>query len=144
MESFYEFSEFIDQLSVISGELGRFSKKADSIDKVAQNIDQTLEESRDLTRFLTSHLKKMEDMGDVALYSFDLSEKRFKDAVDKLVDSTAENVNSVKTISDEIENNFDKVYEQLFNKLGEIAQLHIDQFTKVYKNSLPKFQNQTT
>lgn len=141
MESFYEFSEFIDQLSTISKDLGKFSSKAGSIDKIADNIDQTLEESRDLTKFLTTHLQKMDEMGDVALYSFDLSEKRFKEAVDKLVESTAENINSVKTVSDEIESNFDKVYDQLFIKLEEIAKLHIDQFTEVYNESLPKFQN---
>lgn len=141
MESFYEFSEFIDQLSTISNDLDKFSKKAGSIDRIAENIDQTLEESRDLTKFLTSHLQKMEQMGDVALYSFDLSEKRFKDAVDKLMESTADNINSVRTVSDEIENNFDKVYDQLFKKLEEIARLHIDEFSKVYSDSLPKFQN---
>ena len=141
MESFHEFSEFIDQLSVISKDLGKFSSKAGSIDKIADNIDQTLEESRDLTKFLTTHLQKMDEMGDVALYSFDLSEKRFKEAVDQLVESTAENINSVKTVSDEIESNFDKVYDQLFIKLDEIAKLHIDQFTEVYNESLPKFQN---
>ena len=141
MDSFYEFSEFIGQLSAISEGLDRFSRKAGSIDKIAEHVDQTLEESRNLTKFLTSHLQKMEEMGDVALYSFDLSEKRFKEAVDKLVETTADNVNSVKTVSDEIENSFDKVYDQLFIKLEEIAKLHIDQFTEVYNDSLPKFQN---
>lgn len=141
MESFHEFSEFIDQLSTISEDLGKFSNKAGSIDRIAENIDQTLKESRDLTKFLTSHLEKMDEMGDVALYSFDLSEKRFKEAVDKLVETTADNINSVKTVSDEIENNFNKVYDQLFEKLEEISQLHIEEFTEVYKDSLPKFQN---
>jgi len=141
MESFYLFSEFIGQLSTISEGLDNFSRKAGSIDKIAASVDKTLEESRDLTKFLTSHLQKMEGMGDVALYSFDLSEKRFKEAVDKLVETTADNVNSVKTVSDEIERSFDKVYDQLFEKLEEIAKLHIEQFTEVYNESLPKFQN---
>jgi BMFP domain-containing protein YqiC len=140
MESFNKFSEFVGQLSVISENLKSFSNKTASIDSVAQKIDSNLEESLQLTRFLTTHFEDMEKMGDVALMSFDLSEKRFNKAIDKLTETTAEKIEGVKNVSDEIEYNFNKVYEKLFDRMDQIAKLHIEEFSKAYSESLPRFQ----
>jgi BMFP domain-containing protein YqiC len=107
---------------------------------VAQKIDSNLEESLQLTRFLTTHFEDMEKMGDVALMSFDLSEKRFNKAIDKLTETTAEKIEGVKNVSDEIEYNFNKVYEKLFDRMDQIAKLHIEEFSKAYSESLPRFQ----
>lgn len=141
MAAFEKFSEYIDQLGQISQNLRAFSDRAGSIEHIAQKVETNLEESKQLTRFLTEHFEEMEQMRDVTLTSFDLSEKRFNEAVDKLSETTAEKINSVRNISDDIEKNFNDVYSQLFQKLEDIARLHIEEFSTVYEESLPKFQN---
>jgi BMFP domain-containing protein YqiC len=140
MDSFHEFSQYIDQLSNISEKLAQFSNRTESIDQIANEIQATLHQTQKLSEFLSAHLQELESLGDSAEYAMDISEKRFEEAIEKLTESTAENVQNVQAVSDEIENNFSKIYDQLFNRMEEISQMHVEKFTEAYENSIPSFQ----
>ena len=141
MDSFLKFSEFLDRMEVISDNLRSFSMKANSIDEIAREINSNIKESRELTQFLTTHLQKIEKMGDGALYSVDMAEKGFKDAIEKLSETSENNIEQIGSISDQIEIKFNEIYENLFKKLDEVTKLYIDELTTVYSDAVPRFES---
>lgn len=135
------FTQFISELSVISDKLYEFSNNTQDVQEIASSIKVNLHESKELTSFLTKHLNKMEEMGDVAMYSFDLSEKKFKDAVDNLIDSTSKNVESVKSASDNFEASIGKTFNELSVQLEKVSTEYIDRLTETYSVNQPEFDN---
>jgi len=141
MDSFLKFSEFLDRMEIISENLRSFSMKAKSIDDIASEINSNVKESRELTQFLTAHLQKIEKIGDGALYSVDMAEKGFKDAIEKLSETSENNIEQIGSISDQIEIKFNEIYENLFKKLDEVTKLYIDELTTVYSDAVPRFES---
>lgn len=140
MDSFHKFSEFIDQLAIIASNLQDFASKTNNIDEVAQEIRATVQDSHKLTRFLTDHLKDIENAGDEVKYAVDVSQKHFENAIENLKDSTGQEMAEIQNLSDEIEKHFSKIYEKLFNKLDEVTENYITQLTKAYNNNTPQFE----
>jgi methyl-accepting chemotaxis protein len=140
MDSFHKFSEFIDQLAIIASNLQDFSSKTNNIDEIAQEIRATVQDSHKLTRFLTDHLKDIENAGDEVKHAVDLSQKHFEDAIENLKDSTGQEMAEIQELSDDIEKHFNKIYEKLFNKLDKVTENHITELTKAYSNNTPRFE----
>ena len=141
MAAFNKFSEFIDYLGEISSNLQQFSLRTSDIDSVIKEIKGVVIQSKELNTFLANHLQKIESMGKDALYSVDLAEKGFKDAIELLTSSTKENIESIGSISDTIEHNLNDITQTLFRKLEEAAKLYVDEITDIYSDSIPRFEH---
>ena len=60
MEAFNKFSEFLNIMAVISDNLKSFAGRTSNIDGIATQIKSTLDESKELTKFLTTHFETEE------------------------------------------------------------------------------------
>ena len=63
MEAFNEFSEYLSSMKDISTNLKEFASRTMDVDAIANQILATSKESKELTKFLTSHFDKIELSG---------------------------------------------------------------------------------
>lgn len=140
MAAFNQFSSYLSMMQKITENLVEFSKKTESIDTVASEIKSSLNESKDLTRFLTSHLQKIDAAGSVARNAVDFSESYFKEAIGILREKIQNQIQIIDSYSD----NAEVRLKENLNKIGEsltvISDNHLNSLLDVYNQSIPKFE----
>ena len=169
MSSFKEFSEYVSLMSQISDNLKDFALRTTNIDKVANQIDLSLQENNRLSKFLTTHFEKIESAGLAALKAVDLSDLNFKEAVGKLeqeiknreavlnntaVDADSHTRDVIEKLREEIENRIcllnknendfefklTEIYSSISKKFEEIGSKYIQEFQTAYSNAIPQFK----
>lgn len=140
MESFRKFSEYIRSLEVISEKLYQFSLRTESIEKIASQIDENIKISNTLTQFLVSHIDEIKTMGENAQGAVDSAEMKMADALQNLTGTTEKNISRISEFSDTIESELASVISALNKNITEVTEHHIEELTKVYKDSLPAFE----
>jgi len=140
MTAFNKFAEFLGVMAVISDNLKNFAERTVNIDSIAGQIKLTLNESNDLTKFLTKHFEKMEIAGLSALRAVDLSDSHFREAIESLKTRTNESIESFSAFADQKESTLKDSLEKMNEDLTETTAKHIDQFTAAYSNAVPHFE----
>ena len=139
MEAFNQFSIYLSNMERITSHLLEFANKTSDVNKVINGIDSTLGESRDLTRFLTSHFEKIENSGDAALKSVGIVESHFEDAIKSLKERTEEMINQLYKSAGNHEVSIENIYKDIQNNLNSITSQYVDAFKDAYSDTIPKF-----
>jgi hypothetical protein len=95
MKALAGFSDYLASIEKISLNLDQFASRTASIDKVADQIHETLADSGRLTKFLTQHFEEMESLGEnarkavsaaggITIDAFNLAESHFRNAIESL------------------------------------------------------------
>ncbi len=140
MAAFNQFSNYLSMMQKITENLVEFSKKTESIDTVASEIKSSLNESKDLTRFLTSHLQKIDAAGSVARNAVDFSESYFKEAIGILRDKIQNQIQVIDSYSDNAEVRLKENLHKIGESLIVISDNHLNSLLDVYNQSIPKFE----
>ena len=140
MRTFEKFSDFLDLMTLISDNLKNFAERTVNIDGIAGQIKSTLNDSNDLTKFLTAHFEKIESAGLSARRAVDLSESHFTEVIDLLKTRIDESMQSFSAFVDQKESDLKESLEKMNDDLTETSSKHIDQFTVAYSNAVPQFQ----
>lgn len=140
MEAFFKFSTYLERMESISSSLLAFASRTSNIDRIVENISLTLKDSKQLLRFLSAHFDKIEMAGNAALKSVGLAELHFENAIESLKERTEKMINILYANASENESKLEKIYEEIQSNLNNITSDYIKEFSEVYSNSLPKFQ----
>lgn len=140
MAAFNQFSNYLSMMQKITENLVEFSKKTESIDIVASEIKSSLNESKDLTRFLTSHLQKIDAAGSVARNAVDFSESYFKEAIGILREKIQNQIQIIDSYSDNAEVRLKENLHKIGESLTVISDNHLNSLLDVYNQSIPKFE----
>ena len=139
MDAFNNFSSYLSNMERISSQLLEFGGKISNIDIVINNIDSTLRESRDLTRFLSSHFEKIETSGNAALKAVGIAESYFDNAIKSLKERTEKMIQNLYKSSGVHETKLEDIYKKVENNLNSIASQYISAFKDAYSEAIPKF-----
>ncbi len=140
MEAFNNFSGYLTNMERITSQLSEFANKTSDVNKIINGIDTTLVESRDLTRFLSSHLEKIENTGNAALKSVGIVESHFEDAIKSLRERTEEMINQLFKSAGNHEGKLENIYANIEKNLNSITSQYVDAFKDAYSKSIPKFE----
>lgn len=139
MAIYSQFSQYLTKMEQISSQLHDFASRTSDVSRVVNSIDNSLEESKQLTRFLTSHFSKIEDAGGFALKAVGVAESHFEEAVNELKERTDEMMNNLYKNSGSHESKLEDIYQNLENSITEITVQYVNSFRDAYENSVPKF-----
>ena len=139
MDNFNQFASYISNMERITSQLQEFGNRTSDISKVVNVIDSTLNESRDLTKFLSSHFEKIESSGNAALKSVGIAEVHFENAIELLKKKTDAMVNELYKSAGNHEDRIESIYKQIEKSLNSITSQYVNEFKEAYSNSIPSF-----
>lgn len=140
MESFKDFSTYLVSLKQMTSQLYDFSNRTSDIDKVLKNIDSSLIQSNELTKFLSSHFQKIENSGDSALKAVGIAETHFEKAILSLNKRTENMLEKLYQSSGDHEVKLEKIYSDINKNLNQISTEYINQLKKVFDDSTLNFE----
>ncbi|OUR90928.1 hypothetical protein A9Q87_13420 [Flavobacteriales bacterium 34_180_T64] len=140
MDSFNKFSTYITNMEAISSNLNDFASRTVAIDTIANQISSSLEDSKKLSQYLTSHLEKIESSGTHALNAVNFADSNFRTAIEKLEKEINERINKINARAISHESNLKEIYEGIGKSLGKVTSAHIKEFTKSYSEAVPQFE----
>ena len=141
MNALNSFSQYLNQIDKVAGNLYGFSERSNDFKKIADAVNENLTESKLLTQFLTSHLQAIKSSGSSALNAFNLVDSKFADAISKLsqeVDNRMVQLNEKASVLDSsLMQTFDKVGEEI----QRVSEKHLQDLSKSYNESMPEFKH---
>jgi len=140
MEAFLKFSTYLDRMERISSNLFEFASRTSNIDRIIQEIDSNLKDSKQLSQFLSAHFDKIETAGNAALKSVGLAESHFEDAIENLKTRTDEMINQLYKSAGNHEIKLQEIYTEIEKGLKSITSEYIHEFSTAYSNSIPRFE----
>ena len=139
MKAFNKFSKNVSIIDDISKNLKEFASRTVAIDSIASHINSSMDESKELTRFLTAHFEKIESAGNEALKAVDYSDSHFREAIDKLTKEIVIRISKMNENADNHDSQLREVYEKIGENLKTITSGHINEFKSVYADAVPQF-----
>lgn len=140
MEAFHKFSTYLDRMERISSNLLEFATRTSNIDRIIQDINSNLKDSKQLSQFLSAHFDKIETAGNAALKSVGLAESHFEDAIENLKTRTDEMINQLYKSAGNHEIKLQEIYTEIEKSLKSITSEYIHAFSTAYSNSIPRFE----
>lgn len=139
MESLNKFSAYLANMERITSQLLEFANRTSDVNKVINGIDDTLVESRQLTKFLSAHFDKIENSGNAALKSVGIVESHFEGAINALKNRTEEMISNLYKSAGSHEEKLESIYKHIEGNLNNITSQYIESFKDAYSDSIPKF-----
>jgi phage shock protein A len=150
MKALAGFSEYLASIEKISLNLDQFASRTASIDKVADQIHETLADSGRLTKFLTQHFEEMESLGEnarkavsaaggITIDAFNLAESHFRNAIESLEKEIDNRIQLLNTRVSMEESQLNEKYAQFRAEMHQLTSLHLESFRKAYSDAIPKF-----
>jgi hypothetical protein len=140
MDAFNKFSVYLSNMETISSNLLEFAARTSNIDHIIEGIDTTLNDSKQLTQFLSAHFDKIEDAGNAALKSVGIAESHFEGAIESLKTRTDEMIDQLYKNAGNHEAKLEEIYAEIKVNLNNITSEYIKSFSAAYANSVPKFE----
>jgi len=140
MDTFNKFSEYLSTMKEISLNLKDFANRTVAVDSIATQIGSSLDNSNKLTKFLTSHIEKIESSGIQALSAVNLADVHFRDAIDKLKEESDKRISIMNDNSNLHDSHLKEIYERIGKDLDKITTEHISKFQKSYEGAVPQFE----
>lgn len=140
MEAYREFSRYLSLMGEISERMFAFSQRTQNIEEIAGEVKLSLEESRDLFRFLSEHMRGVESIGQQSLEAINAADSHFNQAVANLDREVNQRIRALSDGSNAFDTRITQIFEQIGNDLQEITRRHIEELSNAYHNSLPEFQ----
>jgi len=140
LEAMKQFSDYVSNMEQIASNLLEFSSKTSDVNRVINDINTTLSESKKLFNFLSSHLEIIENSGDVALKSVGLAESHFEESIKLLNERTEEMIKQLYKSAGNHEIKLESIYKDIEGNLNGIANQYIGAFRDAFSDSIPKFK----
>lgn len=140
MQALENMSQYLTKMDRIVTNLVEFGNKTSDVSKVISSIETTLNESRDLTRFLTMHFEKIESSGDAAMKAVGITESHFEEAIMKLKARTDEMIIELYKSAGNHEITIEEIYKKIGENISGISEQYISSFKEAYTDAFPKFK----
>lgn len=140
MDAFNHFSSFLDKMDKISSNMLDFANRTSDVSKVVENIDSTITESRNLNKFLSTHLDSVENFGDATLKSIGQVESHFEKAMFELNTRTQGMFDQINKSAGGHEASLEKIYAEIELQLSQVTKQYIESFSTAFAQSIPSFK----
>ena len=140
MDAFNKFSDYLSTMKEISLNLKDFANRTVAVDALTTQIGSTLENSNNLTKFLSAHFEKIESSGNQARDAVNYADSYFRDAIDKLTEEIDVRISKMNSNSNLHDSHLREVYGELGKNLNKITAEHISSFQKSYEGAVPQFE----
>lgn len=140
MHVFKQFTSNIQDIGVISSSLRDFANKVKEVDVIINQMKEYMKDSYLLNKYLTDHLKKIDDAGGQAKAAVNLAESHFSDAIIKLSEEVENRIKNLNENSSKHDSMLNEIYNDIGNDLKNITTKHISELERAYRNSLPHFE----
>ena len=162
IQSFDKFSIYLKTINKISENLVQFSNKTEVVETIADEIKSTLQDSKDLAKFLTIHFQQIEKAGGAALTALSISDSHFKEALEKLTNEVTtiidlahsqfkdaiellktdvdNRINELNSKADDADSIIKEKFDNIGTNLNNITAAHLDKLTVAYNSSVPHFE----
>lgn len=140
MDKYQTFSTYLTEMKNISHNLARFGNQTSDIEQIASKINTNIDNANKVFEFLTAHIAKIENSGDLSLQAVNMSEVAFSEAIDLLKKLINEKIESIDEIANATEIHIKETFEEIGNKLQNITQNHLELLTQNLKNAQPRFE----
>lgn len=139
MDSFRQFSTYIDSLAVIAENLNQFSIRSNQIEQIADKIRTNVQTSNSLTEYLVAHTTEIKNMGENARQAVDSAEQKMAHALESLANRTSDNTNQLAELSDNLEARIADILTEFNRSIQKVTEHHIDVLTSAYNQAIPRF-----
>ena len=140
MEAFTSFSQYLNQIEKVSGNLSGFAERTDDFKKIADSVNLNLNESKQLTLFLTSHLEAIKSSGSSALNAFNIVDSKFSEAIDKLSKEVDNRTIILNENSAVLNSSLIDTFNNIGDQIQKVAKDHLEVLSKSYSDSMPEFK----
>ena len=140
MEAYREFSQYLDLMRNIASNLASFSNRTKDMETIAAQIKDNLNESRELSLFLSQHVRGIENIGEQSMNAINLADSHFRSAIDQLDLEIAARIATLKDGSNAFDTKITEIFNEVGRKLQEITEHHVKEITNAYHDSLPEFK----
>ena len=139
MEALRNFSQYLGSLETIAAHLSQFAERTQQVGLLTEKVGSSLEESRELTRFLTAHFDRMEKAGTAALRAVDLTESHFEESIGTLRNRTQQSIDTLYTLTDRTDATLRESFGKITEELKAVTARHLDEFMAAYNKAVPQF-----
>ena len=139
MEALRNFSQYLGSLETIAAHLSQFAERTQQVGLLTEKVGSSLEESRELTRFLTAHFNRMEKAGTAALRAVDLTESHFEESIGTLRNRTQQSIDTLYTLTDRTDATLRESFGKITEELKAVTARHLDEFMAAYNKAVPQF-----
>jgi len=140
MDAFDKFADYLSTMKEISSNLKDFANRTVAVDALTTQIGSNLENSNNLTKFLSAHFEKIESSGNQARDAVNYADSYFRDAIDKLTEEIDVRISKMNSNSNLHDSHLREVYGELGKNLNKITAEHISSFQKSYEGAVPQFE----
>jgi hypothetical protein len=140
MESLQSFADYLSKMEEISINLTRFAERTNNAEQIMQDIRTAMNESRDISQFLSSHLKKIDQYGGQAIKAVNFADAHFREAIEKLEEDMQLRVSKMNESADNHEVLLKDIYDDIGQKLQEVTAKHVEELELAYSDAVPKFK----
>jgi hypothetical protein len=141
MSALNSFSQYLNQMDKVAGNLYGFSERTNDFKKIADNVNENLNESKLLTQFLTSHLQAIQSSGSNALNAFNLVDSKFADAITKLSQEVDNRMSQLNQKATELDVSLVQTFDTVGEQIQRVSEKHLQDLSKSYSESMPEFKN---
>ncbi len=141
MNALNSFSQYLNQMDKVAGNLYGFSERTNDFKKIADAVNENLNESKLLTQFLTRHLQAIESSGSSALNAFNLVDSKFADAISKLSQEVDNRMSLLNDKASVLDSNLMQTFEKVGDDIHRVTEIHLQDLSKSYAESMPEFKN---
>lgn len=141
MGALQSFSQYLNLMEKVSSNLSSFSERTTDFKKIADAVNSNLNDSKQLTQFLTSHLNAIQVAGTNGLNAFNLVDSKFTQAIEKLSIEVENRIIKLNDQSNSLDTNLLQTFSTIGEELKKVSALHIQDLTRTYLDSLPEFKN---
>jgi len=141
MNALNSFSQYLNQMDKVAGNLYGFSERTNDFKKIADAVNENLTESKLLTQFLTRHLQAIESSGSSALNAFNLVDSKFADAISKLSQEVDNRMSLLNDKASVLDSNLMQTFEKVGDDIHRVTEIHLQDLSKSYAESMPEFKN---
>jgi len=139
MESLQSFADYLSKMEEISNNLNSFAERTNNAEHIMLDIKSAMNESREVSNFLSSHLKKIDQFGGHAIQAIDFADAHFSDAIEKLDKEMQLRISKMNESADNHEVLLKDVYNDIGQKLQEVTAKHVEELEIAYSDAVPKF-----
>jgi hypothetical protein len=139
MPVFSKFLGSLTEIARVAENLEAFSKRSEDLEAIATEIKSALKESKEVSKFLTTHLQKIDAMGKGTLEAVDLSDSYFRRAIEKLTENIDSRIKELNAKADTADSNLKDMFEEIGLKLNEVTTRHLATLSDTYANATPHF-----
>lgn len=147
MDSFDQFAIYYNELNrsmvqtvEMTSTLKEFATRTKNFETIAKEIQNTLQQNKDLNQFLASHLIDVKSREEALRNLVDSSERNLKSTFDQMVSVVQERIHAVQNLAVAMEPEVKNVFASAVQSFQQMTSEQVDKIESAFQASRPQFE----